>query len=57
MENRLEIHYITLLINCHLHTHGDNVLSNPTVNLDFRILQPKITKIEKIKQRKKKDGK
>ena len=47
MQNRLGLHYTTLLINFHRHTHGDNAVSMSTVNFAFRILQPKITKIDK----------
>ena len=57
MENCLGLHYTTILINCHHHTHGDNAVSRPTVNLSFRRLHPKITKIEKIKQGTKNEGK
>ena len=45
MQKRLSLRYMTLLINCHRHTHGENALSTSTVNLTFRRLQPKITKI------------
>ena len=37
-------------INCHFHTHGENAASRSTVNLDFRRLEPKITKNQKIQQ-------
>ena len=57
MKNRLGLRYTTLLINCHSHTHGDNAVSMSTVNLVFRRLQHKITKIEKIQQRVKNEGK
>ena len=50
MQNHLGLHYGTLLINYHRHTHGDNVVSKSTVNLAFRRLQPKIKKIQKIQQ-------
>ena len=50
MENRIGLRYTTLLVNCHRQTHGDNAVSKSTVNLAFRRLQPKITKIEKIQQ-------
>ena len=42
MQKRLGLRYTTLLINCHRHRHGDNAVSKSTVNLTFRILQPKI---------------
>ena len=57
MEKRLGLCYTTLLINCHHHTHSNNSVSSSTVNLDFRTLQPKITKIQKIKQGTKNEGK
>ena len=50
MENCIGLRYMTLLVNCHRHTHGDNAVSKSTVNLSFRRLQHKITKIEKIQQ-------
>ena len=57
MENRLSLRFMTLLINYHRHTHGDNAVSRSTVNLAFRRLQPKITKIKKIQQGMKNEGK
>ena len=57
MQNILGLRYTTLPINCHLQTHGDNAVSRPTVNLAFRRLQPKITKIQKIQQGTKNEGK
>ena len=57
MQNRLGLRYTTLLINCHRHTNGDNAVSKSTVNLSFRRLQPKITKIQKIQQGTKDEGK
>ena len=50
MQNRLFLCYTTLLINFHHQTHGENSVSRSTVNLAFRILQPKITKNQKIQQ-------
>ena len=50
MQNRLGLRYTTLLINCHRQTHGDNAVSRSTFNLALRRLQPKITKIRKIRQ-------
>ena len=50
MENRLGLRYNPHLINCHRHTHCDNAVSRSTVNLSFRRIQPKITKIQKIQQ-------
>ena len=57
MQNRLGLRYTTLLINCHRQTHGENSVSKSTVNLSFRRLQPKITKIQKIQQGMKNVGK
>ena len=57
MQNCLGILYKTLLINCHCQTPGDNAVGKSTVNLAFRRLQPKITKIQKIQQGTKKEGK
>ena len=57
MENCIDLRYTTLLINCHRHTHGDNSVSRSTVNLAFRRLQPKITKIQKIQQGTNNEGK
>ena len=57
MQNRLGLRYTTLPINCHCRTHGDNAVSNSTVDLAFRRLQPKITKIHKIQQGTKNGGK
>ena len=57
MQKRLGLRYTNLLINCHRHTRGDNEVSRFTVNLDFRRLQPKITKIQKIQQGTKNEDK
>ena len=57
MQNRLGLSYTTLLINCHCQTHGYNSVSRSTVNLASRILKPKITKIHKIQQSTKNEGK
>ena len=57
MQNFLGLCYTTLLINCHSYTHGENAVIKSTVNLTFRRLQPKITKIEKIQQGTKNEGK
>ena len=43
-QNCLGLCYITLLINCHCQTHGENAVSSTTVNLAFRRLQPKYKK-------------
>ena len=50
MKKRLGLRYTTLLINFHSQTHGDNAVSRSAVNLAFRRLQPRITKIHKIQQ-------
>ena len=57
MEHRLGLRYTTLVINCHRHTYGDNAVSRSTVNLAFKILRPKITKIKNIQQGMKNEGK
>ena len=57
MENRFGLRCTTLFIDCYRHTHGDNAVSRSTINLAFRRLQPKITKIEKIQQGTKNEGK
>ena len=56
-QNRLGLRYATLLIICHCHTHGENEVITSTINLAFRILQPKIKKIHKIQQGTKNEGK
>ena len=48
MQNRPVLRYTKLIIDCHCQTHGENEVIKSTVNLAFRILQPKITKIQKI---------
>ena len=50
MQNRLGHFYTTLPIHFHLHTHGYNAVIKSTVNLAFRVFQPKITKTQKIQQ-------
>ena len=57
MQNRPGLRYTTLLIGCHRQTHGDNAVSKSTANLSFRRLQPRITKIQKIKQVTENEGK
>ena len=57
MQNRIGLRYTTHLINCHRQTHGENVVIRSTVNLAFRRIQPKITKIQKIQQGTKNEGK
>ena len=56
MQNRLGLCYTTILINCHSQPHGENAVSKSTVNVAFKILQPKITKIKKIQQGKNNEG-
>ena len=57
MENRLGLTYTTKLINCHRHHKGFNAVCKSTVNLLFLKLQPKITRIKKIQQGTKNEGK
>ena len=44
-------------MNYHSQTQGENSVSRSTVNLDFRRLLPKITKIQKIQQGTRNEGK
>ena len=53
----LGLRYTTLLINRHTQTKGDNTLCRSTVNLAYKRLQPRITKIQKIQQGTKNEGK
>ena len=57
MENRLGITYTTKLLNCHRHQNGVDALCRSTVNLAFLRLAPKITRIQKIQQGTKNEGK
>ena len=50
MQKRLGLRYKTLLINFNCQKNGNNIVSRSTVNLAFRRIQPKITKIQKIQQ-------
>ena len=50
MEIRLVLRYTTLLINCHCQTNGDNSVCRSTVNLAYKRLLPKITRVQKIQQ-------
>ena len=50
MENRLGLRYTTHLVNCHRHHNSFDAVCKSTVNLAFLILQPKITRIQKIQQ-------
>ena len=56
MEKRLGLRYKTLLINCHSQTHGDNAVCRSTVNLAYRRLKPKITRVQQIQQGTKNEG-
>ena len=57
MENKLGLRYTTHLINFHRHHRGFNAVCNSTVNLAFLRLQPKRTRIQKIQQGTKNEGK
>ena len=56
-EKRLGIRYTNQLINCHCYQNGFYAVCKSTVNLAFLILQPKITRIQKIQQVTKNEGK
>ena len=57
MENRLGLRNTTHLINCHHHLNGFYAVCKSTVKLAFLILAPKITRIQKIQQGTKNEGK
>ena len=57
MERRLGLRYNTLLINCHCQANGDNAVCRSTVNLSYRRLLPKITRVQKIQQGTNNEGK
>ena len=57
MENRLGLRYTTQLINFHRYRNGFDAVCKSTVNLAFLRLQPKITRIQKIQQGTKNEGK
>ena len=57
MENRIGLRYTTLLINCHHHQNGFDAVCKSTVNIAFLRFQPKITRIQKIQQGTKNEGK
>ena len=57
MENRLGLTYTTKLINCHRHQNGFYAVCKSTVNLASLRLAPKITRIQKIQQGTKNEGK
>ena len=56
MGNRIVLRYTTHLINWHRHNKGSNEVINYTVNLAFLRLQPNRTKIQKIQQGTKNEG-
>ena len=57
MENGLGLRYKTHLINCRRHHNGFYAVCKSTVNLAFLRLQPKRTRIQKIQQGTKNEGK
>ena len=57
MENRLGLRYTTHLINCHFYQNGFDAVCKSTVNTAFLRLQPKRTRINKIQQGTKNQGK
>ena len=57
MENRLGLLYTNLLINCHRHQNCFDAVWKVTVNLSFLRLQHKITRIQRIRQGTKNEGK
>ena len=57
MEIRLGLQYTTLLINFHRKTNGDNAVCRSTVNLAYRRLLPKITRVQKNTTGGKNEGK
>ena len=50
MENRLGLSYTTQFINFHRYRNGFDAVCSSTFNLDFFILQPKITIIQRIQK-------
>ena len=57
MENRLGIMYTTKLLNSHRHQNSVDAVCQSTVNRAFLRLAPKITRIQKIQQGTKNEGK
>ena len=57
MENKLVLRYTTHLFKFRLHHKGFNAVCKSTVNLTFLRLQPKRTRIQKIQQGTKNEGK
>ena len=56
MESRLGLSYTTELINFHRYWNGFDAVRKSTVNISFLKLQPKITRIKKIQQGTKNEG-
>ena len=57
MENKLGLRCKTHLINCYHHLNIFDAVCKSTVKLAFLILQPKITRIQKIQQGTKNEDK
>ena len=57
MERRLGLRCTTLLIHCRCKTKSDNAVCISTVHLAYKRIQPIITKIQKIQQGTKNEGK
>ena len=57
MENILGLRYTSHLINFHCHQNGFDAVCKSTVNIDFLIIQPKITRIQKVQQGTNNEGK
>ena len=57
MEKILGPRYKTHLITFHHHQNGFDAMCKSTVNLAFSRIQPKITRIQKIQQGTKNEGK
>ena len=57
MERRLVLRCTTLLVNCHGQKKGDNAVCRSTVNLAYKRLQHRITRIQKIQQGTNNEGK
>ena len=57
MEKKLVLRYTTHFINFHRQQNGFDAVCKSTVNIAFLRLQPKITRIQKIQQGTKNEGK
>ena len=57
MEYRLGLRYTTPLVDCHRQHNGFDAVCKSNVNLAFLRLQPKRTRIQKIQQGTKNEGK